>query len=244
VFSIPVTDTTEQTRAVLTALAAEVAASVAYEPWHALQEWLELGERNVTVPFAETLATLVPPVAVRLRRDFGAILNLIKAHALLHRASRPRDDRGRIVATLHDYAVVRRLVADLVSDGVGITVSNTIRETVEVVRRLHAANVPEVSVSQVARTLGVDTSTAWRRVTGAISREFLRNLETRTRRPARLVIGEPLPEKGDVLPPASSLRAACGFAGVRPGEDPSPSPPNANGSATGATDGIEEGFLE
>jgi hypothetical protein len=29
-----------------------------------------------------------------LRRDFKLLLNLIKAHALLHQASRERDDQG------------------------------------------------------------------------------------------------------------------------------------------------------
>lgn len=38
---------------------------------------------------------MVPAAAVRLRRDFKAILNLIRAHALLHQASRERDDKGR-----------------------------------------------------------------------------------------------------------------------------------------------------
>jgi hypothetical protein len=36
------------------------------------------------------LAELVLAIAVRQRRDFGALLTLIGAHALLHRASRDR----------------------------------------------------------------------------------------------------------------------------------------------------------
>lgn len=55
---------------------------------------------------------------MRLRRDFGALLNLVRAHALLHRASRGRDREGRIAAAVEDYARVRGLVADLVSEGV------------------------------------------------------------------------------------------------------------------------------
>ena len=43
------------------------------------------------------------------------MLNLIKAHALLHQASRERDKEGRIIATITDYRVVRELVADLSS---------------------------------------------------------------------------------------------------------------------------------
>ena len=37
-------------------------------------------------------------------RDFGALLTLIRSHALLHQASRSRDHHGRVVATLDDYA--------------------------------------------------------------------------------------------------------------------------------------------
>ena len=49
-------------------------------------------------------------------RDFGALLTLIRSHALLHQASRSRDQNGRVVATLDDYAVVHDLVADLLAD--------------------------------------------------------------------------------------------------------------------------------
>jgi hypothetical protein len=35
--------------------------------------------------------------AVRLRRDFDSLLALIRAHAMLHQATRDRDDDGRIV---------------------------------------------------------------------------------------------------------------------------------------------------
>ena len=41
------------------------------EGWHALQSWLEGTERRVKIPYAKRLAGSIPPVAVRLRRDFG-----------------------------------------------------------------------------------------------------------------------------------------------------------------------------
>jgi hypothetical protein len=69
-------------------------------------------------PFAPALAEGIPPVAVRLRRDFGQVLNLVRAYAILHQATRARDGAGRILATLEDYAVVRELVADIISEGV------------------------------------------------------------------------------------------------------------------------------
>src|SRR5262245_35464793 len=85
ILSLGVIDTQEQTKAVMLALAAmgsgkERAAN--YTRWHALQTWLASGERRVVVPFAPTLAELISPVAVRLRRDFKLLLTLISAHAL------------------------------------------------------------------------------------------------------------------------------------------------------------------
>jgi hypothetical protein len=92
------------------AMAAQVAgaergAPLDTKPWHELQNWLDNnGEHQVVIPYAEELARAIPPVAVRLRRDFGAVLRLIKTHAILHQCQRGRDEQGRIVATMKDYA--------------------------------------------------------------------------------------------------------------------------------------------
>jgi hypothetical protein len=69
-------------------------------------------------------------IAVRQRGHFGALLTLICAHALLHRASRDRDQTGAIIATAADYATVRELVADVFAEGIEATVPVTVRETV------------------------------------------------------------------------------------------------------------------
>ena len=133
--SLTVTDTQEQTRDVLAAIAKEGAWEVDVGLWHALQEWLgsPVACRRVTIPYAEALAGLVPPIAVRLRRDFGAVLNLIRTHAVLHQESRERDGEDRIVATLEDYEAVRDLVEDLVSEGIDATAPETVREAVSAV---------------------------------------------------------------------------------------------------------------
>ena len=47
---------------------------------------------------------------------------LIRAHALLHQATRLKDESGRVVATLDDYRAVHALVADLVAEGIDATV--------------------------------------------------------------------------------------------------------------------------
>ena len=123
--AIPVDDTREQTRMVMQAIAVEDGRKLDLSEWHTLQHWLADGERRVTVPFAGYLADNVPPLAVRLRRDFAAILGLVRAHALPHRATRDVNENGWIVATVEDYAAVRELVNDLISEGISATVRTT-----------------------------------------------------------------------------------------------------------------------
>jgi hypothetical protein len=206
--SLTVADTQEQTKDVLAAIAREAAEGANPTPWHALQEWLEspAAERRVTIPYAPALAELVPPVAVRLRRDFGAVLALVRAHAILHQANRERDRSGRIVASLDDYEAVRELVCDLISEGVEASVPKTVRETVRVVERLLEDNDDEpVATAAVARELKLDKSAALRRVRTAIDRGHLKNMEDRRGRPARLVLGDPLSEEADILPKPERL---------------------------------------
>jgi hypothetical protein len=101
--SLTLADGKEQTRAILLALAEEDLRDVVdREPWQALQQWIASGDTRVVIPYAATLVRLIPPVAVRLRRDTKLLLNLIRAHALLHQAIRERDPEGRVLATIGD----------------------------------------------------------------------------------------------------------------------------------------------
>ena len=234
--SIPVTDTPEQTRAVLRALAAGTDEGLDPVPWHALQDWLARGEHRVAVPFSGALAELVPPVATRLRRDFGTVLTLVEAHALLHQATRERDAAGRVVAALADYAAVRGLVADLIAEGVEATVPATLRETVEAVRaladqralvgrgRAGGEDDPGCSVAGIAARLGIDKSSASRRVKDAVARGHLKNLESGRGRPARIVLGDPLPDEVEVLPTAEALADRCTVAREAAGINTPPPP--------------------
>jgi MarR family len=220
--SLTVTDTQDQTRAVMAALAEEAGeAGPDFEPWHALQTWLESAEHRVFIPYAKILADLIPPVAVRLRRDFGLLLNLIRAHALLHQASRNRDDKGRVIATIEqDYAAVRELVADLVSEGIEVTVPATVRETVEAVKRLREASSGDpVTVVELARELKLDRSAVSRRVRNAKDRGYLRDLEENLRKPSRLVLGDDLPDDLQILPKPEDVRVGMqgrASGGARP----------------------------
>jgi hypothetical protein len=222
--SLTVTDTAEQTRAVLQAIAAGPRADLDLTGWVGLQEWLGLAEHRVVVPYASRLAGLIPPVAVRLRRDFGQVLSLVKAHAILHQQSRERDPDGRVVATYADYAAVRELIADYVAEGVEATVSKTVRQTVDAVDRLTGPDVDAASTTAVAKELRLDKSAASRRVATAVHLGYLRNLEDRKGRPARLQVGDPLPDDVTVLPTVEVLQRCSVEGGVRtatPPADPS-----------------------
>jgi hypothetical protein len=205
--SITVSDTKEQTAAILHALANGRPVDPDLAPWHALQHWLALGERRVMVPFAGALTKLVPPKAVRLRRDFGLLLTLIRAHALLHRASRGRDADGAILATLDDYETVRALVEPLIAAGVEATVSPTIRETVAAVDRLCPKKEYTAALAAIARELRLDKSAASRRASVAKERGYLVNREDKSGQPAKYALGESLPEDTSVLPDRCSVAA-------------------------------------
>ncbi len=205
--SLTVTDSRKQTRDIMAALASEAGG----EPpdlgrWHSLQGWLAAAEHRVSVPYAGELAAAIPPVAVRLRRDFGALLNLIRAHAILHQVNREKNTEGRIVATLEDYSHARNLVTDLVSEGIEATVSVTVREIVAALRRLHANEDESVTIAALAQELELDKSAAWRRVRTAMDRGYLKNLEDRKGRPARLVPGDALPDDIEILPAPERLQ--------------------------------------
>jgi hypothetical protein len=225
--SLSVKDTSEQTAAIMRALArgAETGTPVNYARWQAYQQWLETGERGVTVPFAETLSRLVPPVAVRLRRDFGLLLALIRAHALLHRELRDRDDQGSILATPDDYATVRELIADLFAEGVDATLKPEMRQTVAAVRAL--GKDAGSSVIEIGKALKLDKGATSRRVGDAVARGYLANSETRKGRPARITLGDPLPSEMEILPHPDRLTGCCTVAVLSEGYY-TPSPPPSN----------------
>jgi hypothetical protein len=205
--SLTIGDSREDTREILQRQGAD-AENTADEPafahgierWRALHEWLALGEHRVVIPYATALTQLIPPVGIRLRRDFPAILSLIKAHALLHQRSRNRTRLGLIIASIEDYRVVRRLVADLVSHGLDTAVPYTIRETVRAVKTFRRNNDRSATVTDLVGLLRLDKSVVWRRVKAAIDNGYLRNDEPQRGRPAQLRLGDPLPEDIQVLP--------------------------------------------
>jgi hypothetical protein len=211
-------------------MADEDRAPVDLEPWRQLQVWLGGQAQTATVPYAKVLAEMVPPVAVRLRRDFGAVLQLIRSNAILHQASREKDVKGRVVATLEDYAVVRELIADLVAEGVDATVNPTVRETVRAVDRLTEDKDEDeqyIGLKPLATELKLDKASASRRVKAAREAGYLINLEETRGKPAKLALGEPLPADLVILPAPNDLREEwhrCTVATVQEGRGVQPDP--------------------
>jgi hypothetical protein len=221
------TDTPDQTKLVFARLADENLTEPDLTTWHDLQVWLSGAEHRVSIPYGSALAELVPPVAVRLRRDFRSLLSLIRSHALLHQASREFDAAGRVVATFEDYEIVRELVLDVITEGVDATVSSAIRETVAAVSDLLETSPNGISLSVLARHLELDKSAVSRRARAATSRGYLRNEEERRGKPARYVLGDALPEEIQLLPTRQALEGGADAA-----RSPSPSGAHLPGNAT------------
>lgn len=218
--SIPVDESVEQTARVLRKQAESRRESVNYPSWHALQGWISLGEPEICVPYAGHLAAAVaetnPPV--RMRRDFLALLTLISAHALVHRATRQRNDDGFIEASLDDYARVRELVAHIIGIPPDAGLDPLLFETVEAVQQLTPRGSP-VTNDAVATLLRIDKSSASRRVSAAIEAGQLEN-RSRRGRAADLVVTAAAAKHGVLLPTADELaerlrdRPSCAVAGA------------------------------
>jgi hypothetical protein len=232
VLSLTTNDSQEQTRNILAELANEHRQERDLTDWHQLQRWLQTAEHRVTIPYGPRLARAIPPVAQRLRRDFAAVLSLIRAHAVLHQLTRARDDAGRIVATLEDYSVVRELVNSVISEGVGRSVTDTTRETVVAVEEMAETQKDGVTAQALAKRLGIDKSAARRRLLHAADGGYVRNQEDRRGHPGRWLTDEPLPGPNVLLPPPEEVRATS--------ETAIPQPVSANGG-TVASD--SEGVL-
>jgi len=108
---------------------------------------------------------------------------------------------GMLIDTLDDYAVVRELIADLAADGLDSSMSPPIRETVEAIRFLQQGDTREISQAAVTLYLQLDKGAMSQRIRAAIDRGYLKNLENRKGRPARLQLGEPLPADVALPPP-------------------------------------------
>jgi hypothetical protein len=244
--SLTLADGQEQTRAILAALADEDRRDeVDRAPWHALQRWIAASGARAVVPFAPALVSLIPPIAVRLRRDTKLLLNLIRAHALLHQATRERQN-GRVLATLGITPPSTSWCRTTWPKGCRRLCPESVCETVEAVSRI-AQTASAATVQEVARSLGIDKSAASRRCKTAESPRVHSQSRNVPGRPARYVVGDPLPAQQSVLPHPDVLASAlkggagadesgCTVAVEAEGYAPSPLP-QARSSPRALSDG-------
>ncbi len=200
-------DSTEQTRRVYEVYADledEIESPVDFAEWHDLQEWIALsGATRAVVPFVRPLAELMPVSATRLRRDFVTLLCLIRAHAILHQETREKDEQGRVIATVEDYAQVASLVGALIAEGVDASVSAAMRQTVEAVEHLILAGGPScehTSVKKLTDHLNVGQSATYDRVKRALRAGYLVNKTMKDERGYKLALGAVMPGSETFLP--------------------------------------------
>lgn len=217
-FSLLVKDDPQQTHKILLMQGQQANGHESAEPgmerWHALQTWLTLGgKRDVVIPFANVLAENTSTNSVRMRRDFGKVLSLIKTCAVLYQLQREQDEQGRIVASIDDYVIVYELVHNLVSETVQSSVSKEIRETVNAVDDLVRSHPKQgyATMTQLANRLRLDKSSVSRRANTAIELGFLNNLEDHKGKSARLILGEKMPSVDtEALPHPDLIRKIMG----------------------------------
>jgi hypothetical protein len=211
--SLEIDDSETQTKNVLGKIAQveglnHATAQVDHKPWQDFQRWLDRGERRVVLPFAAAMVDLIPPAAVRLRRDVGQVFRAIKAHALLHRDQRARDGTGQIVADIElDYEPIRKLMADIIAEGSGVAVNEATIETIEAVTKATAplAVGEGASAQEVAKILKLDKSAARRRLLAARDEGFVVNLEVRRGMPGKYRATGQTIEPVNILPVTAEL---------------------------------------
>jgi hypothetical protein len=239
--SLEIDDSERQTRKVLDKVAAvhglHDMVPIDYAPWLDFQRWLGLGERRVAVPFALTMANMIPPVAVRLRRDIGQVIYAIRAHALLHRDQRDRDDGGQIVADIYrDYTAVRDLMNAILAEGSGVAVSDTTAETIDAVTKatVGMAAAEGATAKDIAKFLKLDKSAARRRLLAACADDYVVNLESRRGMKGKYRVADQKAEPVVILPTVADL--AERFNNIHSHTPQKPVPPCHR-------DGIAEVFL-
>lgn len=228
VFSLDVVDTPDKIGAALL-VQAELELSGATAPDDALiayQSYLQaLAPWEAAVPFIKVLAAEIgrKATAPRIMRDFARLTSLIKSAAIIRHRQRQRDKAGRVVAQIEDYATVFDLVGSMY-EATLTGASKEIRATVQAVEEMLDRD-ESVTATTLATRLGVNRSTASRRVNTAIKRGWIVNRETKRGQPWDLQLGEPLPETQG-LPSPEMLKACCTVApcceGASEGATPQP----------------------
>jgi hypothetical protein len=215
-FSLDMDTSPEQTRRIIKARGKRNENNADYGPIRGLHTYLAGQDNRVAVPFEDVLTDLVDVSSTRMRRDHERIMDLIEAHAVLHQESRGRDAEGRIIATLEDYEAVHSLIADIVGEAAEVTVSETVRKTVDTVREL-IEDGEDVTRNTLAARLGIVPTSAGRRFGPASAAGFVKeDPDYPNQKPKRYVLGDvPIPENVEVIPNPEKLRSCVSALGAQ-----------------------------
>ena len=231
--SFHVSESQEQTRAVIEGLAARAAGTDEDAPdlaiWHDFQRWMALGPIDAVISFAPEIAAKIPPSMVRFRRDVGSLFSFIKSSAILHQAQRKVDDKGRVVATLADYKVAYSIFSKVLAETSGQRVTENVRVVVDLIvqRATQAPTKPSdsrfarapgsaastevvLSSEQIGTLTGIGRSAAHRAVRLAIDLGYLVNNETKRGKPYRLVVRQHVNDAAATLLPHPDTLTAEG----------------------------------
>ncbi len=208
--SIEVVEDAKHTREILKSIGSSFAhprkqrAKRVAAAWPALLEWIAIDPPRVRVPFAVSVSKLMSASDTRLHRDAKSLFGLVCAHALLHRRKRKIDSNGYLVATVDDYAAVRRLIHEVIARGIESAVNPSVRRVVAAVKRLCNGAIG-VSGQQLVADLRLNKAGVSRHVRAAIGLGYLRNLEEGKGKSARYVLGDPMPTDSNVIPTAKAV---------------------------------------
>jgi hypothetical protein len=212
VFELTPDDSRPQTRSIIKNVFEGDRTEVDFGLVKALFTWIAGQDNRVVIPFGSALGELLPDSSVRMRREAVRVRNLICAHAVLHQASRKRDEQDCIIATLEDYEAVQVLVEDIVGATAEKSVRPEVRETVEAAQTLIESeehNHVGVTISEMEAELNRDYSTTSRRIKAASP--YLIELEEKRGRSKQFGLGVDLPAEANVLPTVDEV---CKFACV------------------------------
>jgi Mn-dependent DtxR family transcriptional regulator len=179
------------------------------EPWIAFQKWLRLAKHKVKIPYAPAISELIEPESIRLRRDFEKLLDLVKAHAIIHQKTRKIDDEGCIIAKIKDYAKVAWPLNDVLSTSSDVKVPKKIVEMVNAVKEImdnDDENKKSVSITDIAKHLGVNKSTIQKRIGEALEKGFLVSPRIVGGRAAQIRLGDPIPNDNRILPTPKNVK--------------------------------------
>jgi hypothetical protein len=213
----------EQTRAVMGMIAKQYGSPREHEAiedeleqWHHFHMWIATGEHRVVIPYMRQVVEAVSHAPVRFRRDVTQLGSLIQTSAILHQASRERDEGGRIIATLADYGTAREVILQSLSISANEAVEP--RE-VSILKHVYGELVaidPEattpirISSGSIAKALGIAPRTIRYQINKMVESGYLLNVEQFPKRPMRLKVGpdfyeELIGESAAILPPVAGL---------------------------------------